>query len=464
MSPQPCIVWTRIARYACMVLLYGLTIAVSACTDDEVEQPTGPSSGVLREAAKTYRDSVNRARRDTTDVSDDTTAAVLRTPIMYCSFMERVYDRETRDTFTITGHSFVNMAPFQVWLVRVDGPMAETLKYFDNDQEKYRFWYNDNMISTMRWIPKGRYRALIVDARTHKVLQNVKPDLVVRSLQLQPLVKTTYDAGDRISLQTVFPWGYTNAYKYPNYPKPRLTAWLGDRQLYFAPSTGESSPGVDPIFYVELIASVVGTGRLSLRDSSINEEAFGPVITINDVPYTKYFEKATFEWDHAVAWTKTSVIGVDTSVTTYWERDTISSIVSRGCCDNITRGDTTKLTDQIRPNDRWQCVVVVDAARTRCRSIQLTYRRSSSYHSTGYSDGSSESVHLSLVDVPAVELTDGSWLIELDATTFATHVSKADLLMTSYVYTPGGPGHTTSTEGVIRPQDSMRFKLLLHAK
>jgi hypothetical protein len=432
------------------LLLLVLCAILTACSDEP--GPVQPSTDV---------------QRDTTDIESDTMAVILRTPLMYCPFNTLWVEDKARDTFTITGIGFERIHPFKIRLKRIDGASNDELLLFDNDDPKTAFWFNDRMISTMRWIPKGTYRVEIIDARTHRLLHSVLPDLEVRSLQLRPLSKTTYDAGDRIKLTTVFPWGYTNVRGRPEYPSPRISAWIGDQQLKTTYIPREYSPGTDPLYDVNLSASVPGTGRIRLIDSSINEEALGPIITINAVPYTKYVARATLEWDHTVTWTDTTVRSVgssDTSVAERTLRDTIHASIRRGCCDTITRGDTTKLTNEVATNDRWQAVIVVDVDRTLCRSIHVWYfRQSSSYYRPGWS-ASSEGVWLKLADVPVTVLADGSWLIELDAPGFATHVSELSLTTSQSYYGEDGNGSSTRSVGAIQQGAPMRFRMLLHAQ
>jgi hypothetical protein len=449
MSQDLVFVWTRIVGYACRIVLCSLCVVISACSNDEGS--TDPSTGV---------------RRDTVDATQDTASAILRTPLMFCAKNFDSYG-EVRDTFTITGRDFSATRPFKIWLVRVDGTARDTLRLFDNDSATTTFWFNQTMISTMRWIPKGRYRAEIVDAQTHRLLRSVHPELEVRSLQLRPLSKTTYYAGDRIKLTTVLPWGYTNVSGQPEYPRPRISAWIGDQQLKIAPSTREYTPGIDPLYDVDLFASVHGTGRIRLIDSSINEEALGPIITINALPYTKYFTRATLEWDRAVTWTEATIRrdgSPDTTVMERTLRDTIHAIIERGCCDTTTRGDTTKLTDAFSRNGRWQAIVVVDADRTLCRSILLTYNRSTSKRTPFSANGSCEAVRLTLVDVPITILADGSWVAELDAPTFASKVVDLTLSTSAYDEDGYGYGSAIQANGVILPANPMRFRLQLHSQ
>jgi hypothetical protein len=453
MSQDLVFVWTRIVGYACRWVLFGLCVVISACSDED--GATDPSSGV---------------RRDTADASQDTTMAILRTPLMYCARNYNPYI-EVRDTFTITGRDFSATRPFKIWLVRVDGTSRDTLRLFDNDSVKTAFWFNQSMISTMRWIPKGRYRAEIVDARTHRRMAKVTPDLEVRSLQLRPMERTSFESGDQISLTTVFPWAFDLPYNVDAYLKRYITVWLGDRQLKVDTKIDMTNPYPEhtSFYWLSAAASFSGTGQIKVRDSFLNEEALGPNITIADVPYTRYFAYGEVTWDKVMTWRYTDTVRyLETIVSgkdsTYTQRDTFRVRLRRGCCDTVTRGDTTRFTNGRDTNGFTQSVIIIDADASICRWITMEYVHSTSYSSNKESSNGRTTRSIILRDVPATVLADGSWSIDLDRAAFMRHLVSLDFSGWNSSTHVDYSNRFNQLVGTLTDSDPMRFRLLLSAR
>lgn len=388
-----------------------LAITLVACGE-----PDGP-------IAPDTNDGTDPVVVDTAPTTRAERPATLLTPTMYCHYrdVDRFYI-DPRDTITIASGRLRSLPEFNVILIRTIGDTTDTLRLLDNRDPATSFWFDDTRISTVRWIPNGRYRVEIVDAINGTLLRRVYPDLEVRSLLLTGVSATSMARSATFKAKLLIPYFKGDA------RWRRVTAWMGSTQL--AIEYSDASPyGVsfDNEFIIR--ASHPGSGVFMLRDEHSSEETTGPVITITDVPYSKYFTHASLSWIRTINWHKTTTTTLSDEVvkrkdTTFITTDTLLSDIRRGCCDTLTRGDTTKLTTTVNDQGRWQAVIVVDTAARACRSIILFWREYSSYSDRVDRSNASKFHSIRLRDVPVIIDDQGSWIIRLREADLERHMAE----------------------------------------
>lgn len=440
----------RTKLYGHLALLCVVCFVFTACSGDEESSPVDPSGdGPVIE-------------RDTALTWTRQHEATLLTPVLYCHPNESAaIMMDVRDTFTIRSSRLTQLPRFVVWLVSLNDALPDTLHLFDNNHQSTSFWFDDHKISTMRWIPQGRYRVLIVDAGSHAVLRSVAPDLEVRSLLITGVNKTEASLSDSFHVYLKMPY-YRGDARARN-----LTAWMGTTQLPIRYSNGSPYEyGLDHA--VTVVASSPGSGVLVLREGRSGQESTGPHITVHDVAFSKYFRSADLTWSRRLDWKfeyrlrcgETVLQAKDSSFLT---QDTLTKRIERGCCDTLTRGDTTKLTSAENNNDRWQAIIVVDTSALTCRFIRLFWHHSESYRDRTEVSGYYDEEVLSLVNVPVQVMPSGAWQIDLDERTISDHLAGSTFLRS---YTWRGIdcfARSQTSVGELNVSVPMRLRLLLNA-